>query len=418
MRDPAPHPAELAGGLLRLPGEIAFGSGVLDSLGRHVSALGREALVVTDANIASTPGFARALALLAAAGVKARVFDATPPDIPPEAVAACVDVARGGAIDVVVGFGGGSSLDVAKVTALLLTHGGPLERYYGERAVPGPLLPVVAVPTTSGTGSEVTPVAVVSDPGRRLKVGVSDPHLVPRVALCDPDLTLSCPPTVTAHAGIDALMHAVEAYLAPPRPPVWDAVDDEVFRGASSLTAPFALAAIEQIAGTLERAVADGGDADARARMQYASLCAGIAFGHAGTAGAHALQYAVGAATGTPHGLGVGLLAPYVLACVRPAAVAPLARVARALGVAAPGADLAVAADAAVAEIARLAAAVGIPPSLRALGVAREQLGQLADDAATVTRLLKNSPRPLDRDLLFDILDAAWSGSRTDWSHR
>lgn len=408
--------ALLPGGLLRLPATISFGAGALEGLGREVAAHGREALVVTDANIAATAGFARGLELLRAAGVRTRVFDATPPDIPPAAVAACLALARGGGdgwgargasgagaagagatragggdavaapVDVVVGFGGGSSLDMAKVAALLLAHGGPLERWYGERAVPGPIVPVVAVPTTSGTGSEVTPVAVVSDPGRRLKVGVSDPHLIPRAAICDPALTLTCPPSVTAHSGIDALVHAVEAYLAPPRPPAWERADDEVFRGRSALTAPFALAAIEQVAGSLERAVADGSDASARAGMQYASLCAGIAFGHAGTAGAHALQYPLGAATGTPHGLGVGLLAPYVLAYVRPAAQEQLARVAVALGVApsaaaapgvaAPGATAAeaAAARAAVAEVARLAAAVGIPRTLRELGVTRAQL--------------------------------------------
>lgn len=402
-----------AAALLRLPRRVAFGRGSIHAIADEAAALGTRALVVTDANVAATPAFGRAMASLADAGIEARIFDSTPPDIPPDAVAACLDVARGDgreAVEVVIGFGGGSSLDLAKVASLLVTHGGPLSRYYGELAIPGPVLPVIAVPTTAGTGSEVTPVAVVSDPTRRLKVGISDPQIVPRIALCDPDLTITCPPAVTAHAGIDALVHAVEALLAPGRARRWDVADAEVFRGSNPLIDPYALAALERISGSLERAVADGDDIEARASMQYGALCAGIAFGHAGTAGAHALQYPLGAATGTPHGLGVGLLAPYVLAYVSSAAEGALARVAGALGVARSGDSPAAAASRAVAEVTRLASAVGIPRTLRDLGVQRDALPGFADDAATITRLLKNSPRPLARDDLLEILEAAWSG--------
>jgi len=387
------------GALLRLPRRVLFGSGALASLAIEAKALGDRALVCTDVNVARTDGFTRALAQLAGAKIEVRVFDATPADIPPEAIAACLDVADGFSPEVVIGIGGGSSLDMAKVAALLLRHPGPLEAYYGENLVPGPITPVVAVPTTAGTGSEVTPVAVVSDPGRRLKVGVSDPRLVPNVAICDPELTVTCPRGVTAHAGIDALMHAVESYLAPGRPTDWSAPSQDVFRGRSALTMSFSLSAIGEISGALERAVANGADHEARERMLLGSLRAGIAFGHAGTGGAHALQYAVGAATGTPHGLGVGLLAPYVLAYVRPAAERELADVADAMGV-----------RDAIAEIARLLDAIGIPRTLCELGIARADLPRLADDAATVERLLRGSPRVLDRDALLQILESAWAG--------
>lgn len=404
--DAPPLPAP---GMLRLPPRVLFGRRAVEALGAEMAVLGGEILVCTDANIARTGGFARALRSLRHAGVRANVFDATSPDLPPASLAACLDVASQGPVDAVLGIGGGSALDMAKVAALLLAHGGPLERYYGDNAVPGPVLPIAAVPTTAGTGSEVTPVAVVSAPGRRLKVGVSSPLLVPRLALCDPELTLSCPPTVTAHAGMDALVHAIEAYLAPTRPPQWETTPGDVFRGRSGFTAAFALPAIANIGAALERSVADGGDMEARERMLFASLCAGIAFGHAGTAGAHALQYAVGAATGTPHGLGVGLLAPFVLANVRPAAVGALRDVAIALGAAVTADDPERAAEAAIAELRRLALAVGIPASLRELGLDGPSLPQLADDAVTITRLLRNSPRELDRAALLEILEAAWS---------
>ncbi len=389
-----------------------FGQGSLESLGELVSGLGRRALVVTDRNIAQTPGFARGLELLAAAGVRARVFDNTPPDLPPSAVRECLAAAvdGGSPVEVLVGFGGGSPIDLAKVTSLLLTYGGPLHRFYGEGLVPGPVAPVVAVSTTAGTGSEVTPVAVVSDPARRLKVGVSDLHLIPRVAICDPALTVSCPGSVTSHVGMDALTHAIEAFLAPPRPVSWNALGGEVFRGSCALSDPFAVTAIERIGGALERAVARGDDMDARAAMHYASLCAGIAFGHAGTAGAHALQYPVGAATGTPHGLGVGLLLPYVLDHVRGHATGRLATVAVLLGVADAATDADTASLAAVVEVRRLAAAIGLPRTLADIGVSAGDLPAFADDAATITRLLKNSPRPLDRQDLLTILQNAWSG--------
>ncbi|MHC2484612.1 alcohol dehydrogenase class IV [Rhizobium leguminosarum] len=146
------------------------------------------------------------------------MHDRTLPDVPQDTVAVCVEAARGFGPDMVIGIGGGSCLDMAKCASLLLAHGGALADYYGEFKVPGPVLPVVAVPTTAGTGSEVTPVAVVSDPDRILKVGISSPYLIAAAAICDPELTLSCPPRLTAIAGADALTHAIEAFTAMRRP--------------------------------------------------------------------------------------------------------------------------------------------------------------------------------------------------------
>ena len=134
--------------------------------------------------------------------------------MPVDTVAVCVEEARNFRPDMVIGIGGGSCLDLAKCAALLISHGGKLQDYYGEFKVPGPTLPVIAVPTTAGTGSEVTPVAVISDPDRTLKVGISSPHLIATAAICDPELTMTCPPSLTAIAGADALTHAIEAFTA------------------------------------------------------------------------------------------------------------------------------------------------------------------------------------------------------------
>jgi alcohol dehydrogenase len=335
------------------------------------------------------------------------VFAEVEPDLPLATIDRCLTSVAGREIDLVIGLGGGSCIDAAKIAALLLQHPGPLERYYGESAVPGPTLPVIAVPTTAGTGSEVTPVAVVADPGRRAKVGVSSRRLIPRVAICDPKLTLSCPPSVTAFSGIDALAHAVESCTALARPRAWDRYPGEVFQGKTVFSDQYALAAVRAIGGALERAFADGDDLDARERMLYGSLCAGIAFGNAGTAGAHALQYPIGAATSTPHGLGVGLLLPYVLRYTREACSSELEEIAGALGV-----DRS--ADAAITEIARLAAAVGVPRTLAEIGVHEDDLPDFAEQAAGVARLVSNSPRPLDVGGLLSILREAFDGVEVD----
>ncbi len=384
-------------GILRTPRETLFGRGAIASLVPATTALGRNVLVCSDPNILVQPDVAAALDALVRASETFVVFDGVEPDLPLACVDACLTAAAGRNIDVVVGIGGGSCIDAAKVAALLLRHPAPLERYYGENAVPGPAVPVVAVPTTAGTGSEMSPVAVVGDPGRRLKVGVSSAHLIPQVAICDPVLTLSCPPRVTGFSGIDALAHAVEAFTAAVRPRDWSDHPGAVFQGKTVFSDTFALEAVRAIGAALERAYTHGDDLDAREQMLYGSLCAGVAFGNAGTAGAHALQYPIGASTSTPHGLGVGLLLPYVLRYTRDSCRPELEQIAGALGVERS-------ADAAIDEIARLAAAVGVPRTLAEIGVTADELPEIAAQAATVTRLVSNSPRELDEAGLLEIL--------------
>ena len=167
--------------------------------------------------IAQTPGFATVLDSLGA--LEVTVFSGAAVDVPPAAVDAALAEGQAARADVIVAVGGGSVIDLAKVTALMLTHGAPLKGYYAVGSVPGPVMPLIALPTTAGTGSEATPVAVVTDPGPDMKIGVARRHLIPRHAICDPLLTVGAPPVVTAHAGIDALSHAVESYLAARRSP-------------------------------------------------------------------------------------------------------------------------------------------------------------------------------------------------------
>ena len=395
-------------GVLRLPREILFGSGQRRALGVVAAKSGRRALVCTDERFAATNSFAEMMADLRASDVEVMVHDQVLPDVPSDTVGACVEAARPFAPDMVIGIGGGSCLDMAKCAALLLTHGGALTDYYGEFKVPGPVLPVIAVPTTAGTGSEVTPVAVISDPVRTLKVGISSPHLIATAAICDPDLTLTCPPGLTAITGADALTHAIEAFTAVRRTGSATLPQQHVFIGKSALTDHYALLAIRLLGRSLETAVKDGSNADARADVMLAAMAAGCAFGTAGTAAAHAIQYPVGALTHTAHGLGVACVLPYVMAYNRSSSLGEMAEIGTALGLA--DSDDEMRAQGAIDTVRGLFAAIGIAPTLAKLGLAEDKLDWTAEQALGIDRLIKNNPRPFDIKGMKTLLRAAYDG--------
>ncbi|HTH98538.1 MAG TPA: iron-containing alcohol dehydrogenase, partial [Stellaceae bacterium] len=271
-------------GIARAPATILFGAGQRRALGRVARLTGGRALICTDARFSATEDFSDIVMNLRDAGIATLVYDGTQAELPVENVHNCVALARGFRPDMVVGIGGGSCLDLAKLASLLLSYPGDLADYYGELKVPGPVLPVLALPTTSGTGSECTPVAVVGDSARALKVGVSSPHLVPHAAICDPELTLSCPPILTAITGADAMTHAVEAFTNLARPSEPDLGIDRVFVGKNRISDTYALAAIAELAGHLVVAVEQGEDLEARAGVMLGAMYAGLAFGTAGTA--------------------------------------------------------------------------------------------------------------------------------------
>src|SRR3954454_13825944 len=383
--------------VLRAPSQVLFGAGMAEAAGRVAATHGRRVLVITDPVIAGTPGVATVLASLAE--LDATVFSDAVVDVPHDTVEACVALGQSFAPDVIVAVGGGSVIDLAKVTALLLAHGGELSDYYTVNSVPGPLVPLIALPTTAGTGSEATPVSVITDPKTEMKIGVASPFMIPRHALCDPQLTLGAPPVVTAHSGIDALSHAIEAYMSVQEEPSVGLVLDRPQVGKNRLSDTLALSAAGHIARNLERAVSDGDDLDARSGMLYGSLLAGIAFGNSGVSAAHALQFAVGAATHTSHGLGTGLLLPYVMDYNRPVRSRELDALAEAMG----GGD-------AVETVHRLGRLIGLPASLAEIGIERADVRGLAEQSVGIRRLIDNNPRPLDADALELILTAAWHG--------
>jgi alcohol dehydrogenase len=404
------RPAESGFGILRLPSSVSFGVGAIASIGQVASVFGQRVFVVADPFIASTKSYRQAAENMSAAGLTVETFTDVVPELPVERVRAAGGVAQGFAPDVIVGIGGGSAMDLAKLVALLVSHDAPLASFYGENQVPGPTVPVVAVPTTHGTGSEVTPVAVVSDPGRELKVGVSSPWLIPQRTIVDPALGVGAPPAVTAYAGIDALVHGVEAFTASRRDPVWDE-QLPVFVGRNRFSSLLALEAIRVIGGSLRAAVNEPDELSPRVAMAWGSLLAGMAFGTGGTHLSHALQYPVGAATKTAHGLGTGLLLPYVMQACLPETVDDLAAIASALGCGGAGTDSD--ARSAINAVRALAADIGIPPTLAAIGVERAQLDRFAELALGVTRLAGNAALPPSRPLFDVILGAAHSGDRS-----
>lgn len=396
---------------IRMPREVVFGAGQRSCLGTVARRYGTRALICTDARLAGEPVFLEMVEGLEAAGLIVQVDTSVLPDVPRESCVASAQSAKAFAPDMVIGIGGGSCLDLAKCVALLLTHGGSPQDYYGEFKVPGPTLPIIAVPTTAGTGSEVTPVAVLSDPERTMKVGISSPYLIPQAAICDPELTLTCPQGLTAIAGADALTHAIEAFMAIRREPSASLAQERVFVGKNALSDHFALMAVTLLSNSLERACRDGSDMDARADVMLGATAAGMAFGTAGTALAHAIQYPIGADTHTAHGLGVATLLPFVMTYNRAAALPELAVIGRIMGVAGDNEnDLA---DAAIARVAELFANIGIPANLADLGMAEDKIEWTANQSLTIGRLIDNNPRKIDAAAMSRLVRAAFVGDRT-----
>jgi alcohol dehydrogenase len=396
--------------VLRLPREILFGEGQLAAAAAVTGRLGSRILVCTDARFAGSETFAALHQSLRNADLAVQVFDAVEPDLPSENVYRCAEQARGFAPDAVIGVGGGSCIDMAKCAALILTHGGKLEDYYGEFKIPSRLLPVIAIPTTAGTGSEVTPVAVVSDSSRTLKVGISSPYMIPAAAICDPVLTWTCPPKLTAIAGADAMTHAIEAFTAFRRAPDAALAQQHVFVGKNDFSDVFALRAVALIGRSLERAYNDGDDRQARADLMQGALAAGCAFGTAGTSLAHAVQYPIGALTHTAHGTGVAAILPYAMSYNRSAAPAEMAEIAAALGADRSRHSIEELSQIAIREVARLFAAIGIPADLKTLGLPEDRIDWTAESAIGIGRLIKNNPRPIDLDTMRRFLGAAHRG--------
>jgi len=299
--------------------------------------------------------------------------------------------ARACGADCVIGLGGGSAMDVAKLVAALFDGAQTIDAVIGVDLLKARALPLACIPTTAGTGSEVTPIAILGDEEADLKKGVVSKHLVPDLAYLDPGLTVSMPRAVTASTGIDALTHCIEAFAN---------------KFAHPLVDMYALEGIRLIANHIERACADGTDIEARAAMLRASFFGGMCLGPVNTAAVHALAYPLGGEFHVPHGVANSILLPHVLRFNLEAAPGRYAQVAQALGVTRTGDDLADAAQG-VERIAALSRRIGIAPGMSAFGISSNAIPHMAAAAMTVTRLLMRNPRELTEADAARIYEAA-----------
>lgn len=412
---------------LRGPREIIFGSGQRRCLPGVLQKFGSRVFLCVDPHLVDHPDVVEVMDQIRGQGLDVALFADVVPELPIGTVDEAVAAAQGHHADVILAIGGGSSIDLAKVVACQLAHPGPLQDVFGEFNVPGPVLPLVAVPTTAGTGSEATPVAVLTDTERGVKAGVSSPYLIPTVALCDPELTLTCPAGVTAASGTDALAHCIESFTAIRRTPETGFMDRRVFIGASPLTSALALEGIEAVVTGLDTAYRQPEDLAAREQVMYGSLLGGLAFGTAGNAAAHAIQYPIGAETKTAHGVGIGLLLPYVMQYNSRARIPEFAQIATMLrshgtsgsqdirgatsgAKAADNTSDAERAAEAPALVQDYLRALDIPQTLADIGFAEDRIPWAAEQGIAAARLSENNPVPLDAHGAESILRAAATG--------
>lgn len=373
--------------------EIVSEPGSSARLGEVAAGLGiTRLLVVTDAGVRELGLLDAALDGVKGAGIAALAFDGVLADPPESVVEAAVAAGRAHKADGVVGFGGGSSMDVAKLAAFLLVSDQKLQDIYGIGQCRGARLPLVQVPTTAGTGSEVTPIAVVTLSGAD-KMGVVSPQLYGDVALLDADLTLGLPAHVTAATGIDAMVHAIEAYTSKHKK---NAISDALARQALTL-----------LAGNIRAACATPGDRDARAAMLLGACLAGMAFANSPVAAVHALAYPIGGHFHVPHGLSNSLVMTHVLRFNKPEAAPLYAELAPLIdpGIKPGPADAMT--DALIGSVEALIAELAIESRLNDVGISHNHLPMLAEDAMKQTRLLVNNPREVTYDDAMRIYEAA-----------
>jgi len=369
--------------------------GAAGRLGEHIVQrfpTARRALLVTDPGFLATGLVEAPAASLRAAGVAVETYSKVVADPPEQVVLDAVAAARKHRADIVIGLGGGSSMDVAKLIAVLAGSDQPLSTIYGIGNVQGARLPLVQIPTTAGTGSEVTNIAIVTT-GTTTKMGVVAPQLYADLALLDAELTIGLPPLVTAATGIDAMVHAIEAYTSRHK--------------KNPLSDLFARKALGLLSANLIRACENGRDLAARQAMLLGAMLAGQAFSNAPVAAVHALAYPIGGIFHVPHGLSNSLVLPHVLRFNAPEAATLYAELAEIVVPEACGSAEA-RAEALVVAMQQIAIITGIERTLQQVGIQESDLDGLAEQAMLQTRLLGNTPRTVTRDDARAIYGAAF----------
>ena len=376
----------------KIANKLITGPAAIEQLSAELTRLNvQNPLIVTDAILVKSGTVDLALAQLG--GRRYGLFDQVKPEPEISIVEDCTRAYREGGHDGLIGVGGGSAIDIAKGVAAFASHEGPLAELFGVDLVKRKGPPLIAIPTTAGTGSEVTNVAIFSDKEAQLKKGIVSDYLLPDVALVSPLMTLTCPRSVTAASGVDALVHAIESYLSVNASPITDAI---------------ALGAIKLIVRALPKAYANPSNLQAREDMATASLMAGMAFGNAGVGAVHALAYPLGGRFNIAHGVSNALLLPYVMEWNKLACVERMRDIADAMGVRVTHLSDKDAADLAVKAMADLCAAVEIPSGLRSFNVPEDAIPAMAEEASKIERLMRNNPRKLTAADIEKIYRAAY----------
>lgn len=374
---------------IHFPGKLVFGNGSLANLPDEVLPAASEALIITITPLLSQ--LEPFIAKLKEAGVTVHINTDINQEPSFADFRALMQGFEGTNPDVVLGIGGGSVLDIAKLVAAQLKNNQPLEAIVGNGLLSGRATKLICVPTTSGTGSEVSPNAILVDDEHQKK-GIISPYLVPDVVYVDPLLTIGVPPAITAATGLDALTHCLEAYTNKFAQPFIDM---------------YAYEGMRLIAEHLVTAVKDGKNEEARSQVAMGSMLGGFCLGPVNTAAVHALSYPLGSTFHLAHGLSNALLLPYVMEFNVPAAPQRYADVAVALGCERQADHLSTA-QAGIAKIRELIAACGIPATLKEVGITKDVIPQLADEAMVIQRLLVNNPRHVSREDAIDIYTAAF----------
>jgi alcohol dehydrogenase class IV len=379
--------------VFRTTPRIVMGVGAIQELPAEIHLLkGTKVLIVTDKGLLEV-GLVDVLGqVLDEAQIKYAIFDDVEADPRYEISVGCVEMIQREKVDLVIGYGGGSPIDIAKISAVMARNEGPLAEYFGLDLIPNPGLPTIIVPTTAGTASEVTPIVILSDEEAKLKRGIVSAHLQPSVALLDPELTIGLPPHITAATGMDALIHAIEAFTSV---------------NATGMTDTLAFRAMELLYGNIRTAFANGKNLEARSAMLEGSLTAGISFANCGVTAVHAFAYPIGAEFHIPHGIANTLMLPHVMRFNLLGNVPKFARIGAAFGLHTKGVDGLRAAEMVVEAIERLAEDLRVPRHLTEYGVKEQDIPGLAEGVMKVTRLLANNPRQVALEDAIDIYRTA-----------
>lgn len=370
---------------------VLAGRGSTASLGAEARKLGfRKVGIITDAGLINAGAHNPLLASLREAGIECSVYDEVQLEPTPESIARSAVWAKDIEADALLGLGGGSAMDTAKATALLAFHAGPLSQYFGMQKVPGPCLPTILVPTTAGTGSEMTSNSVITDPATDTKQGIVSDYLYARLVLLDPELTAGLPPFYTAITGIDALVHAIESYVSVNATFITDALNEKALR---------------LLTDNIRKAYANGEDMEARAGMLYGAAASGIAFSNTQNGVIHAIGMSFSHKHNIPHGLMMAICAPLGLAFNAIAAPEKFAFISDILGSAPREAPIHEKAASVTSGFTRILGDLDIECGLGRYGITRDELAQAAEKAAAYRRLMDSNPRKASSSQLLRLLE-------------